>query len=103
MKKDNFRYLPIEQKAEILESEGKFICAVNSHGLKISLYVWDNCFIEKFDTITKNKLVGIRILEDKKRLKFYARHFDLQVLLKQSINCGLGILSYAEKELFACF
>lgn len=96
---DNFKYLPIKQKAEILETEGKFLCAVHSHGLRISLYGWEGHYIEEFHTINKNKLIAIRILEDKTRLKFYARHIDLQVLLNQSIICFLLVLSTAEKEL----
>lgn len=96
---DNFKYLPIKQKAEILEAEGKFLCTVNLHGLRISLYAWEGLYIEEFHSMSTKKLVAIRILEDKKRLKFYARHIDLQVLLNQSIICFLLLLGTAEKEL----
>ncbi|MCW3070449.1 MAG: hypothetical protein JWO44_339 [Bacteroidetes bacterium] len=89
---ENFKYLPIEQKAKILESEGKFICSVYSHGLKISLYGWEGWYMEEFHTINNNKLVAIRILEDKKRLKFYTKNIDLKTLLNQSILCFLFIL-----------
>jgi hypothetical protein len=89
---ENFKYLPIKQKAEILESEGKFICSVCSHGLKISLYGWEGWYIEEFHSTSNNKLVAIRILEDKKRLKFYTRGLDLQALLNQSIFFMVFIL-----------
>lgn len=82
---ENFRYLPIKEKAEILSTHAKLICQLNSHGLRISLHCYQNHFIEVFKEVNTDKLVGVRILEDKKRLRFYARNLDLRFLLGQSL------------------
>jgi hypothetical protein len=91
---DNFRYLPISEKAALLHSKGKQICSLKSHGLKITLYCFNSCYVEVFNELDHDKLVGVRILENKKRLRFYARHFDLRDLLNQSITSLLILLSF---------
>jgi hypothetical protein len=86
MKKlENFKFLPIDEKVVILEEEGKFICTVHSHGLKISLYGWEGTYVEVFRNGSNDKLVAVRVMEDRNRLHFYARQIDLKVLLNQSI------------------
>jgi hypothetical protein len=94
---DNFRYLPIKEKKEILDTQGKNICSLNSHGLTISLYCLDKHFVEVFQE--GNKLVGVRILEDKKRLRFYARNLDLRFLLNQSLLGILFLVGQAHQEI----
>ncbi|MDF2438662.1 MAG: hypothetical protein K0Q95_3038 [Bacteroidota bacterium] len=94
---DNFRYLPIKEKKGILDTEGKNICSLNSHGLTITLYCLHNHFVEVFQE--GNKLVGVRILEDKKRLRFYARNLDLRFLLNQSILSLFFMVGQAHQEL----
>ncbi len=86
---DNFKYLPIKEKAEILEDEGKFICEITAYGLKISLYTLDGLFVEVFRAPGTGLLVAVRILEDKKRFRLYAKHIELKDLLNQSITCFL--------------
>jgi hypothetical protein len=98
---DNFRYLPIKEKKKVLESEGKYICSLQSHGLTITLYCLHNHFVEVFQNGTE-KLVGIRILEDKKRLRFYARNLDLRFLLNQSLFGFLIMAANQEILKMAC-
>ncbi|HEY0029669.1 MAG TPA: hypothetical protein VGC65_02835 [Bacteroidia bacterium] len=89
---DNFRYLPIEEKAALLKQEGKYVTTMDSHGLKISLYAYKGMYVEVFNVKINDKLVAVRILDDKKRLGFYSRNVDLQTLLNQSL---LGLLLFS--------
>jgi hypothetical protein len=89
---DNFRYLPINEKEALLKQEGKYITAIESHGLKILLYYYQGIYAEVFYTKVNGKLVAVRILDDKKRLGAYARHIDIQTLLRQSL---LGLLMFS--------
>jgi hypothetical protein len=89
---DNFRYLPISEKATILRQEGKYITTISSHGLDISLYYFCGLYVEVFHVRLSGKLVAVRILEDKKRLGAYARQIDIHTLLKQSL---LGLLMFS--------
>ncbi|MFL5763849.1 MAG: hypothetical protein ACJ77K_07900 [Bacteroidia bacterium] len=89
---DNFRYLPIDQKEALLKQEGKYITSIDSHGLQVSLYYYAGLYVEAFYAKAKNKLVAVRILEDKKRLGAYSRHIDIQTLLNQSL---LGLLMFS--------
>lgn len=91
---ENFKYLPIKEKAELLKQEGKFITTIESHGLIISLYAFEGMYVEVFKAKTDEKLVAVRILEDKKRLGLYSRHVDLQTLLSQSLWSLLLFSSY---------
>jgi hypothetical protein len=93
---DNFRYLPIEEKAEILRQDGKYITTIGSHGLDISLYYYGGLYVEVFHSRASKRLVGVRILEDKKRLGAYARQIDIHTLLKQSLLGLLMFTSYYE-------
>jgi hypothetical protein len=82
---DNFTFLPIEEKESVLRSEGKKICSLESHGLRITLYCLHSKFVEVFNEVSSDKLVGVRILENKQRLRFYARNLDIRFLLGQSL------------------
>ncbi|MDQ3048699.1 MAG: hypothetical protein M3R27_14210 [Bacteroidota bacterium] len=90
---DNFKYLPIKEKVEILEDEGKFICEITAYGLKVSLYGLNGVFVEVFRAPGTQLLVAVRILEDKKRFRLYTKHIDLKDLLNQSITCFLLVYS----------
>jgi|ERR1043165_3465873 hypothetical protein len=89
---DNFRYLPISEKARILKEEGKYIITVESHGLKISLYYYSGIYAEVFHAKINDRLVAVRIIDDKKRLGAYSRHIDIQTLISQSL---LGLLMFS--------
>jgi hypothetical protein len=96
---ENFRYLPIKEKAAILAREGKIICSLQSHGLMLILYSYKKHFVEVFNDGKTGKLVGVRILEDITRLRFYARNLDLNFLLKQSLLAFACVLYTAQDEL----
>lgn len=92
---EHFRYLSLEIKAEILETEGRYVTSVKSHNLIISLYGYAGAYVEVFRT-TYNKLVAIRILEDKKRLRLYTKNIDIQTLLNQSLLCFMLVCTHCE-------
>lgn len=96
---ENFRYLPIKEKAVILSKEAKVICSLQSHGLILTLYCYNKHFVEVFNDVKTGKLVGVRILEDMKRLRFYARNLDLDFLLGQSLLGFVFVLYTAQEEL----
>ena len=93
---ENFKYLPIKEKAFLVKSEGKYLATIESLGLKISLYVYDGTYVEIFNVIVNDKLVAVRILDDKKRLSLYSRNIDLKILLNQSLFCFLFACAYYE-------
>ncbi|MCE3278584.1 MAG: hypothetical protein K0S44_775 [Bacteroidetes bacterium] len=94
---ENFRYLPIKEKADILSKEAKIICSLKSHGLVLTLYCYNKHFVEVFNDVKTGKLVGVRILEDMSRLRFYARNLDLNFLLGQSL-LGFAYAFYAAQN-----
>ncbi|HEX8517240.1 MAG TPA: hypothetical protein VF868_13670 [Bacteroidia bacterium] len=96
---DNFRYLPIKEKESVLLSEGKLICSLRSHGLRITLYCLFGRYVEVFHEETNDKIVGVRILEDKRRLRFYARNLDIRFLLGQSLLGMLIMFNYVTEEM----
>ena len=89
---ENFKYLPITEKAALLKQEGKYVTTIESHGLIISLYAYNGVYVEIFTVKINGKLVAVRILDDKKRLGSYARNIDIETLLKQSL---LGLLIFS--------
>lgn len=89
---ENFKFLPINEKAELLKQEGKYVTTIESHGLIISLYAYQGLYVEVFTVKINGKLVAVRVLDDKKKLGSYARHVDIQTLLKQSLM-GLMLFS----------
>lgn len=89
---ENFKFLPINEKAELLKQEGKYVTTIESHGLIISLYAYQGLYVEIFNVKINGKLVAVRVLDDKKKLGSYARQVDIQTLLKQSLM-GLMLFS----------
>jgi hypothetical protein len=75
-----YNSLPLEDKAEMLCHQGDLIVAVATNEYDVSLYILDGEYIELYYSISCNRISEIKIIQDHKRLEFYAQNIDLDQL-----------------------
>ena len=67
----DYNLLPINEKAEMLWQEGKFIEAVELNDFDVSLYSLNDHYVEMYYSVSNNRIEKISILQDPERLRLY--------------------------------
>ncbi|HEX8517039.1 MAG TPA: hypothetical protein VF868_12645 [Bacteroidia bacterium] len=70
----NYNLLPINEKAEILWAEGKFIEAVELNNFDVSLYSLEDQFFEIYYSVDNSRIEKISPLKDPQALKRYQKN-----------------------------
>lgn len=74
MNATNYDQLPINQRADILWDQGKFIEAVELKNFDVSLYELDNNYFEMYYSLDHNRIEKISMINNPERLKIYKRN-----------------------------
>jgi hypothetical protein len=67
----DYNLLPINEKAEVLWQEGKFIEAVELNDFDVSLYSLNDEYVEMYYSVSNNRVEKISVLQDTERLSLY--------------------------------
>jgi hypothetical protein len=70
----NVNMLPVNQKADILWEEGKFIGAIELNDYDVSLYSLDDQYYEMYYSVSKCRIEKITSLENPERFKRYSKN-----------------------------
>lgn len=71
MMNPDYNLLPINEKAEVLWQEGKFIEAVELNDFDVSLYSLNDQYVEMYYSVSNNRIEKISVLQDPERLLLY--------------------------------
>jgi len=67
----DYNLLPINEKAEMLWQDGKFIEAMELNDFDVSLYSLNDQYVEMYYSVSNNRIEKISVLQDPERLQLY--------------------------------
>jgi hypothetical protein len=71
MKATNYNQLPVNERADILWQEGKFIEAIELNDFDVSLYALNDKYFEMYYSVSGNRVEKIHELRSPRQLKRY--------------------------------
>ncbi|MCW3103024.1 MAG: hypothetical protein JWO09_1464 [Bacteroidetes bacterium] len=67
----DYNLLPINEKAEMLWQDGKFIEAMELNDFDVSLYSLNDQYVEMYYSVSKSRIEKITVVQDPERLLLY--------------------------------